>query len=47
MITPPYLKKGDTIGIVAPARWIDQENYEPITSIIETAGFKLVRGKTT
>lgn len=47
MITPPYLKKGDAVGIVAPARWIEQEKYESIISIIEKQGFNPIRGKTT
>jgi len=47
MKKPPFLNIGDIVAIVAPARWIEQENYASITSIIESQGFKLVRGKTT
>jgi len=47
MIKPPYLTVGDKIGIVAPARWIDQEKYQSVVSIIESYGFEVVRGKTT
>ena len=25
---PPYLKKGDLVGITAPARWVDPEDVE-------------------
>lgn len=47
MITPEYLKKGDAIGIVAPARFIEQKEYPAILQFIETKGFVPVRGKTT
>lgn len=47
MIKPPYLKKGDKIAIVAPARWIEQEKYESVISIIESNGYEVVRGKST
>lgn len=47
MIKPPYLKKGDKIAIVAPARWIEQEKYESVISIIESYGYEVVRGKST
>jgi muramoyltetrapeptide carboxypeptidase len=47
MITPPYLKKGQTIGIVAPARYIEQSKYPYIINLIESKGYKVARGKTT
>jgi len=47
MIQPPFLQKGDTVAIVAPARWIDQDNYPTIVSIIESYGLNVVRGKST
>src|SRR3989339_577408 len=47
MITPPYLLKGDEVGIVAPAKFIPQENYEQILKFIESKGLVPVRGKTT
>jgi len=47
MITPPYLQKGQTIGIVAPARYIEQSKYPEIINLIENKGYKVVRGKTT
>ena len=47
MITPPYLKKDDTIGIVAPARWIEQNKYNSIIQFIEQNGYKVLRGEST
>jgi len=47
MITPPYLKTGDNLGIVAPAKWISEENYPAIIKCIENHGLVPVRGKTT
>lgn len=47
MITPPPLQKGDKVGIVAPARFVGQENYAAICSTIESYGYRPVRGQTT
>ena len=47
MITPPSLQKGDKVGIVAPARFVGQENYAAICSTIESYGYRPVRGLTT
>ena len=47
MITPPPLQKGDSVGIVAPARFVGQENYAGICSTIESYGYNPVRGLTT
>ena len=47
MITPPPLQKGDSVGIVAPARFVGQESYAAICSTIESYGYKPVRGLTT
>lgn len=47
MITPPPLQKGDKVGIVAPARFVGQENYAAICSTIESYGYQPVRGQTT
>lgn len=47
MITPPPLLKGDKVGIVAPARFVGQENYAAICSTIESYGYRTVRGLTT
>jgi len=42
---PPYLKKGDKIGIVAPARKISFSEIEPAIKIIEEWGLEVVLGK--
>jgi muramoyltetrapeptide carboxypeptidase len=47
MITPPYLNRGDKVGIVAPARFIPQDRYPQIIQLLETNGWIPVRGKTT
>ncbi|MDA3893364.1 MAG: LD-carboxypeptidase [Salinivirgaceae bacterium] len=47
MITPAYLKQDNSIAIVAPARWIEEDKYDHIISIIEKQGYKVVRGNST
>ncbi|MBC8321268.1 MAG: LD-carboxypeptidase [Bacteroidetes bacterium] len=42
MICPPFLKKGDTVGIVAPAGKIGKEELEPSFEIIRNYGFDVV-----
>lgn len=44
-IRPPYLQKGDSIGICSPARKIPQEDIEPAVKMIEEQGFFPVMGK--
>lgn len=46
MVTPPYLKKGDKIGIVAPARKISQEEIQFAIDIFKKWGLEVVFGKT-
>jgi muramoyltetrapeptide carboxypeptidase len=43
---PPYLKKGDTIGITAPAGFITQEEIQPATKVMEGWGYKIKIGDT-
>ena len=43
---PPFLKKGDAIGITAPAGWITPEEIQPAVQIMESWGYKIVRGDT-
>ena len=45
-IAPPYLKKGDTIGIVATARKIDEVNLQAAKLLMESWGLHVVMGKT-
>lgn len=44
-IIPQNLKSGDTIGIVATARWISLEALEPALNVIRAWGFKVKCGK--
>lgn len=41
---PPYLKKGDTIGLVAPARKVTKEEIQKAVQIIQNKGYKVLTG---
>lgn len=43
---PPYLKKGDTIGILATARKVELKSLEPAIKLAESWGLHVVVGKT-
>lgn len=43
---PPYLKKGDTIGITSPAGYITVEEIQPAIKCIESWGFNIKIGET-
>lgn len=45
MITPPFLKKGDKIGIVAPARKISRQEIQPAIATFEKWGLQVELGK--
>ncbi|MFP4557755.1 MAG: LD-carboxypeptidase [Bacteroidales bacterium] len=45
LITPPFLKKGDTIAIVAPARKVARNDVEPAIKLFEKWGFKVLLGE--
>ncbi|OFX25634.1 MAG: LD-carboxypeptidase [Bacteroidetes bacterium GWA2_31_9b] len=45
MITPPYLKPGDKIGIVAPARKIELSEISFAIEVFESWGLKVELGK--
>lgn len=47
ILTPPSLKHGDTIAIVAPAKAIEKTYVDFAQSILEKAGYKVVIGKNT
>lgn len=44
--TPPYLKKGDTIGIVCPAGYMDAEKIQTCINTLQEWGYKVKPGKT-
>jgi muramoyltetrapeptide carboxypeptidase len=44
MITPPYLKKGDKIAIVSPARKISPVEVEPAIRMFRSWGLEVVEG---
>lgn len=45
-ITPPYLSKGDTIGVVCPAGFMPAEKAETCLSVLQQWGYKVRVGKT-
>lgn len=45
--TPPYLAKGDTVGILATARKVDVKSLQPAIKLLESWGLHVVLGKTT
>lgn len=45
LIQPPYLKKGDKIGILATARKISKQDIEPAIAILKSLGLEVVLGK--
>jgi len=45
LITPQYLKKGDKIAIVSPARKISPEEVEPAIRMFKAWGLEVVEGK--
>lgn len=45
-LIPPYLKRGDTIGITCPAGHITFDEIKPAISIMQSWGFKIRAGKT-
>jgi len=48
MITiPPYLKRGDTIGIIAPAGFMPFEKMQTCLETLESWGYSVVLGSTT
>ena len=45
MIIPPFLKKGDTIAIVAPAKAINEEALQFAVKLFEAKGYRVKLGK--
>jgi muramoyltetrapeptide carboxypeptidase len=43
---PPYLKKGDTVGILATARKVDLAPLQPAINLLKSWGLNVVIGKT-
>ena len=46
MITPPFLERGDTIGIIAPARSVIEQEITPFLSWIGKMGYKVKLGES-
>ncbi|HEV3221889.1 MAG TPA: LD-carboxypeptidase [Puia sp.] len=44
--TPPYLKPGDTVGIVCPAGYMAAERIVPCVNTMKSWGFRVKIGKT-
>ena len=45
MITPPFLTRGDVVGIVAPARKVSASELKPAIEFLEMNGFRVALGK--
>jgi muramoyltetrapeptide carboxypeptidase len=45
-ITPPYVKNGDTIGILCPAGYMAAEKIVPCVNMLKSWGFRIKIGKT-
>lgn len=46
LIVPPFLKPGDTVGIVAPARKVSEDEIAPAIQIVKGWGLNVVLGKS-
>src|SRR5258706_13490158 len=46
MIIPPYLKKGDTIGITCPAGYLEKEKAQTCIATLQQWGYEVMVGKT-
>ena len=46
MKIPPYLKKGDTIGITCPAGFMDAQKAQACIKTLQQWGFNVMEGKT-
>lgn len=46
IIIPPYLKRGDTIGITCPAGYMVAEKTKTCIGVLQQWGYKVVVGKT-
>lgn len=46
MIIPPYLQKGDTIGIVCPAGYLPAEKAQTCIDVLQQWGYRVKTGKT-
>ena len=45
MIIPPYLKPGDTVGIIAPARRMKKQDLIPAFQLLRDEGFNVFYDK--
>jgi muramoyltetrapeptide carboxypeptidase len=45
-LVPPYLKKGDRIGITSPSGYMTREEIKPAVQLIESWGYRVVIGDT-
>ena len=43
---PPYLKKGDTIGITCPAGYLMKEKAQTCIATLQNWGYEVMIGKT-
>ena len=43
---PPYLKKGDTIGITCPAGYMPADKAQTCINVLQQWGYQVMVGKT-
>ena len=43
---PPYLKKGDRIGITSPSGYMTKEEIKPAAQLMESWGYRVIIGET-
>ncbi|ULQ56558.1 LD-carboxypeptidase [Flavihumibacter rivuli] len=46
MVVPPYLKKGDCIGLVCPAGFMPMERWKTCTDVLQEWGYRVKLGAT-
>ena len=46
VITPPYLKPGDTIGMICPSGYMPFDKAQKCIDVLQQWGFKVQVGKT-
>jgi muramoyltetrapeptide carboxypeptidase len=46
LLVPPFLRRGDAIGLVAPAYCLQPEQWQPAAELLRSWGYQVVEGKT-
>ncbi|MDR1673690.1 MAG: LD-carboxypeptidase [Bacteroidales bacterium] len=46
MTTPPFLRQGDTVGVIAPAYHAERHRWDVVLPLLHSWGFRVVEGKS-